>query len=51
MNVDEIKGHTVVFVDVSGSMCSPLSGGKSYGSVRTCKEASILMGLMTRQKC
>ncbi len=35
-NVEVLKGVTYIFVDVSGSMRSPLSGGKSYGSVRDC---------------
>ena len=51
-NLPQLKGHTVIFADVSGSMSCPISGGKtSYGSVRTCKEAAILLGLMIRLKC
>ena len=51
-NLPQLKGHTVIFADVSGSMSCPISGGKtSYGSVRTCKEAAVLLGLMIRLKC
>lgn len=32
-NLDTIAGVTYVFVDVSGSMQSKISGGKKYGSV------------------
>lgn len=50
-SLDTIEGHTVIFADVSGSMQHRLSGGKSYGSIRTCYEAAILLGLLLRQKC
>ena len=50
-NLPQLKGHTVIFADVSGSMSRRISGEKSYGSVRTCKEAAILLGLMIRIKC
>lgn len=50
-NVEEIQGVTQIFVDVSGSMKSPLSGGKSFGSVRQCFEMSILLGLMVMSRC
>lgn len=32
-------------------MKSPLSGGKSFGSVRQCFELSILLGLMVMSRC
>lgn len=51
LNLDEVKGHTLVFADVSGSMSQPISGGKRYGSVTTCMDVAILFGLMIRQKC
>jgi hypothetical protein len=50
-NVEEIQGTTQIFVDVSGSMRSPLSGGKSFGSVRQCYELSIILGLMVMSRC
>jgi hypothetical protein len=45
-NVEKLKGNTLVFTDVSGSMRCPISGGKTYGSIRTCADLSILLGLM-----
>ncbi|KAL4453468.1 hypothetical protein ABPG74_017675 [Tetrahymena malaccensis] len=50
-NLDELKGHTVIFTDVSGSMQCPISGGKNYGSIRTCCECASVLGLMIKQKC
>lgn len=50
--MDEIKGHTAIFADVSGSMNIHISGGKKkYGSVRTCLECALLLGLMIKSKC
>lgn len=50
-NVDEISGHTAIFADVSGSMRVPISGGsKAYGSVRTCLECGLVLGLMLKQR-
>lgn len=51
-NLDEIKGHTAIFSDVSGSMNTSMSGGsKKYGSVRTCLECALVLGLMVKQRC
>ncbi len=50
-NIDELKGLTYIFCDVSGSMKCPISGGKKYGSVRECYELSLLLGIMLKQKC
>ena len=53
-NLPQLKGHTIIFSDVSGSMECPISGGTgsaSYGSVQTCKDAAIVLGLMIRLKC
>ncbi|KAL4483605.1 hypothetical protein ABPG72_006671 [Tetrahymena utriculariae] len=51
-NLDEIKGHTAIFSDVSGSMSTSMSGGaKKYGSVRTCLECALVLGLMVKQRC
>jgi|JI61114C2RNA_FD_contig_123_27688_length_1275_multi_5_in_2_out_0_2 hypothetical protein len=50
-NVEQLQGVTQIFVDVSGSMKSPLSGGKSFGSVRQCFEMSIILGLMVMSRC
>lgn len=50
-NVEEIKGATQIFVDVSGSMQCPMSGGKSFGSVRECYELAIILGLLVKAKC
>jgi hypothetical protein len=41
----------MVFTDVSGSMQCPISGGKKYGSIRTCADLSILLGLMVNENC
>jgi telomerase protein component 1 len=50
-NVLPVLGHSVIFCDVSGSMSAKLSGGSGLGSVRTCKDAGILLGLMLRYVC
>lgn len=50
-NVLPVLGHSVIFCDVSGSMGAKLSGGSGLGSVRTCKDAGILLGLMLRYVC
>ena len=50
-NLDMIKGHTAIFSDVSGSMQSSISGGsKKYGSVRTCLDCALVLGLMIKQR-
>ncbi|CAK79603.1 unnamed protein product (macronuclear) [Paramecium tetraurelia] len=40
-NLETISGVTYVFVDVSGSMCSQISGGKKYGSINQCKDCAF----------
>ena len=50
-NLEEIKGHTLIFCDVSGSMRTPISGGKKYGSIVQCNEVALLLGLMIKSKC
>jgi hypothetical protein len=40
-------GKTYVFCDVSDSM----SAGKKFGSIKTCKDCGIVLGLMIKQKC
>ena len=50
-NLEEITGHTLIFCDVSGSMSTPISGGKKYGSVTKCTEVALLLGLMIKSKC
>lgn len=50
-NLETIKGHTAIFSDVSGSMNSSISGGvKKYGSIRTCLECALVLGLMIKQR-
>lgn len=50
-NLEPIKGHTAIFADVSGSMNSSISGGsKKYGSVRTCLDCALVLGLMIKQR-
>jgi len=51
LNLDQIQGKTIVLADVSGSMRCPVSGNKSYGSIRTCYDISLLLGLLIRYKC
>lgn len=51
MNVPPIRGNTVIFCDVSGSMETPISGGQGLGSIRTCKDIGVLMGLMLKYVC
>lgn len=51
-NLEEIKGHTAIFSDVSGSIDTLIScGAKKYGSVRTCLECGLVLGLMIKQRC
>lgn len=50
-NLEKIEGHTLIFSDVSGSMSCPVSGKRNYGSVRTCTEVALLLGLMIKSKC
>jgi telomerase protein component 1 len=51
INVPPIRGNTVIFCDVSGSMETKISGGQGLGSIRTCKEIGVLMGLMLKYVC
>ena len=51
INVPPIRGNTVIFCDVSGSMETPISGGEGLGSIRTCREIGVLMGLMLKYVC
>ena len=51
-NVKPIRGKSVVFVDVSGSMqCAVSGGGTGMGSIRSCADVSILLGLMLKYVC
>jgi telomerase protein component 1 len=50
-NLDSIRGVTYVFCDVSGSMGAQISGGKKYGSIRTCMDCGFILGLMIKSKC
>ena len=50
-NLDTIPGVTYIFVDVSGSMQSKISGGKNYGSVNSCMDCGFVLGHLIRMKC
>ena len=50
-NLEKIKGHTLIFCDVSGSMKCSISGRKKYGSVTACKQVALLLGLMINRNC
>lgn len=50
-NLAPIRGHTVVFVDVSGSMSCPCSTKGNMSSVQTVKDVAILLGLMLQSVC
>ena len=50
-NVRPIKGKSVVFSDTSGSMGSPVSGGKGLGSIRSCMQVGLLMSVMMKYAC
>ncbi|CAK58727.1 unnamed protein product (macronuclear) [Paramecium tetraurelia] len=50
-NLETISGVTYVFVDVSGSMRSPISGGKKYGSVNQCQDCAFVLAHLIRIKC
>jgi telomerase protein component 1 len=50
-NVLPIKGISIIFCDVSGSMKAPVSGGAGFGSVNTCAHVGMLMGLMLNFVC
>ncbi|CAD8112302.1 unnamed protein product [Paramecium primaurelia] len=50
-NLDTISGVTYVFVDVSGSMQSPISGGKKYGSINSCMDCAFVLANLIRIKC
>lgn len=47
-NVDHIPGKAAIFVDVSGSMGCQISGEKGMGSVVSCMQVGMLMGLMIK---
>lgn len=49
-NLDQIQGKTVILCDVSGSMSCPISGGKKYGSVNTCHQLGLILGMMIARK-
>ncbi|CAG9322221.1 unnamed protein product [Blepharisma stoltei] len=51
LNIKPVKGNSVIFADVSGSMKCPISGEGGMGSVRTCMDIGILLGLMMRHVC
>ena len=50
-NLETIPGVTYIFVDVSGSMCSKISGGKKYGSINECMDCGFVLGHLIRMKC
>jgi len=50
-NLSPIRGHTVVFVDVSGSMSCPCSTKGNMSSVQEVKDVAILLGLMLQSVC
>jgi telomerase protein component 1 len=47
-NVDHIAGTAAIFVDVSGSMCCKISGEGGMGSIVSCMQVGMLMGLMIK---
>jgi len=50
-NLEQIEGNTAIFADVSGSMNSPISGGsRQYGTIRTCLDCALVLGLMIKQR-
>lgn len=51
LNIKPVRGNSVIFTDVSGSMDCPISGEKDLGSVTTCMQVGILLGLMMRHVC
>ena len=51
LNLDSIKGHTIILADVSRSMQCPISGKKYYGSNRSFYEVALLLGLLIKSKC
>ncbi|CAG9320965.1 unnamed protein product [Blepharisma stoltei] len=51
LNVKPVKGNSVIFADVSGSMGTKISGEGGSGSDISCKEVGILLGLMMRHVC
>ena len=50
LNISPLRGHTVIFCDVSGSMSAPISSG-AMGSIRTCMDVGLLFGVMMRHVC
>lgn len=50
-NLETIPGVTYIFVDVSGSMDSKISGGKKYGSINSCMDCGFVLGHLIRMKC
>lgn len=52
LNVKPLRGRAAVFCDCSGSMGQPISQGKSgMGSMRTCMDAGMMLGLMISYVC
>lgn len=52
LNVKPLRGRAAVFCDCSGSMSQPISQGNSgLGSVRTCMDAGLMLGLMISYVC
>mmetsp|Transcript_8043 Transcript_8043/g.15800 ORF Transcript_8043/g.15800 Transcript_8043/m.15800 type:complete len:709 (+) Transcript_8043:1761-3887(+) len=47
-NVDHIAGTAAIFVDVSGSMGCHISGEGGMGSIVSCMQVGMLMGLMIK---
>lgn len=51
-NLSPIRGHSVVFVDVSGSMDAPCSTrSNGMGSLQSLKDVGIMLGLMLQSVC
>ena len=50
LNISPLRGHTVIFCDVSGSMSAPISSGP-MGSITTCMDLGLLFGVMMRHIC
>jgi len=50
-NLAPIRGNTVVFVDVSGSMKCPCSTKGNMSSLQTVMDVAILLGLMLQSVC
>ncbi|OMJ94683.1 hypothetical protein SteCoe_2016 [Stentor coeruleus] len=50
MNVNPIRGHSVIFCDCSGSMSQNISCN-NIGSIQRCQDVGFLFGLMLRHVC